>query len=170
MFLMRMRARFTALLSAVLLSLAAIATPIVTDLAPVATAQALSVSTTLAPIATRNAGTYTSGTVAVPRLKGREVYVTITGLPAAELADRTLDISIFIEANDSSTATNASSGWYAIAMDQQNGGIQAKFQPPGTYLPFEFGFRLGEDLNAARLRGVLTINHRTSWGVDVTVE
>lgn len=134
-----------------------------------ALAQSVPVVRTLAPVATRNAGTYTSAIGAVPRLQHHEVRIDVNSLSAADLADPTLDITITIEGNDDPAATNASPGWYAIAMTSWNGGNQAKFQPVGTFAPPDFGFRLGQDINAAVAHGVMTIDKRTTWGVTLTV-
>jgi hypothetical protein len=84
-------------------------------------------------------GGTTPATSAADIVGGDELYVKVTGLTAANLADPTLQITMEVEGNNSASGNQ---GWYsASGVVDWHGGIQAKGQPVGTFAPCQFGFR-----------------------------
>lgn len=81
------------------------------------------------------AGTTTPPTTDSDVVSGDELYVKVTGLTSANLADTTLSINLIVNGliNGVWTVVANMGGWH--------GGIQAKGQPAGTFAPCEFGFR-----------------------------
>lgn len=90
-------------------------------------------------IAPRNiqptAGTTTPATSNSDLVGGDELYVSVTGLSPANLADAGLLINLIVEGRIGGVFRVIANmgGW--------QGGMQAKNQPPGTFVPCEFGFR-----------------------------
>lgn len=115
--------------------------------------------TTVIAKQTRNAGTYTSGSVAVPPTV---TGVAITGLlSAADLADTTLQVRVAIEASYDVNALT----WIPFLSGIWVGGTKDR---AGNFVPPFMSYSSSSPW-PLWARGVLDMNQRISAGLDVTI-
>lgn len=118
----------------------------------------------------RAAGSYTSVAAPLSKLGDRELKVAGVGLSAPALADTTLQLKQFVEANDAATGNT---GWYPVyGPDDWHGGIiGTKGALAGQPIPPGFTFSnpmIGANSPAQRIRLRVDSNKTATWGYDVT--
>ena len=120
--------------------------------------------TVVLPQQQRNAGTYRSPSGPSTLVAGKTI--TASGLLGqVDLEDATLQITLAVEANNNAGAAANDPGWYTLTGADWVGGHQDRhglFPPPTLVYS-------STSVSAAIVRGLMVLNKRVSFGIDVVV-